>query len=119
MLNKPAATVDPGAAVTVGGKLTKVDGVGLTGVKVKLEELRSDRKAWTAVATVTTTDGGAWTRSIKPTVTARYRATYAGGTGLLGSISAIQPVAVRYSVTAKASNTKPKAKKKISHHRRR
>ena len=114
VLTKPAATVNPGAAVTVGGKLTKVGGVALTGVKVRLEELRSDKKAWTTVATVTTTDDGAWTRSIKPSVTAKYRATYPGGAGLLGSVSAVQPVAVRYAVTAKASNTKPKAKKKIS-----
>jgi Zn-dependent metalloprotease len=113
-IDKPsAATVDPGASVRVRGRLTR-GGSALPGATVRLEELRSDRKTWTAVASLTTGTDGSWSRPVKPAVNTSYRAAFAGGPGVLGSISAKRSVAVRYTVTAKASTTRPAARKKVA-----
>jgi hypothetical protein len=75
--------------------------------------LCSDRKTWTTVASLTTGKDGTWSRAVKPSVNSRYRVSFVGGTALMGSAPALRTVSVRYAVTAKASNLKPKAKKKI------
>jgi Zn-dependent metalloprotease len=113
VLAAPAAIVDTGKPVTFTGTLRTAGGTGLAGAVLTIEE-RRPATGWTAVGSVTTGKGGAWSRSLKPTVNSTYRATYAGGPVLLGSASTSRPVAVRYTVTAKASNAKPKAKKKIA-----
>jgi Zn-dependent metalloprotease len=111
----PTAMIDQGGSVTASGRLTRsVAGTDLGGVDVRLEQKLPGATAWTALALVRTGADGRWSRTVKPTVSASYRAIYPGGPALLGSISTARSVPVRYTVTAKASNAKPKAKKKIA-----
>ncbi|HET9516102.1 MAG TPA: fibronectin type III domain-containing protein [Actinoplanes sp.] len=110
---EPAAVVNQGAAVTLRGKLWSHDHRFVAGSVLRLEQLRSDSAKWTTVGAVTTGADGSWSRSVKPPVNTQYRVAFAGGVSRMGSVSVTRTVTVRYAVTAKPSNRKPQAKKKI------
>ncbi|HET9516103.1 MAG TPA: putative Ig domain-containing protein [Actinoplanes sp.] len=114
-VTKPAAVVKYGDAAKVAGRLTQVGtGAGVVGVPVRLESMPAGATAWSPVATLTTGERGAWARSVRPEVTTRYRVVFDGAVGLLGGESSARAFAVRYVVSAKAGDTTPAAKQRIS-----
>ncbi|GAA3918730.1 M4 family metallopeptidase [Actinoplanes auranticolor] len=113
----PPMTVTPtafsyGQTATLSGKVLR-GSTGIAGAAATLEQRPAGKTTWSRITTVRTDAKGAWRSAVKPSITTAYRIRYAGSSGAWPATSATPAATVRYTVTIKASTTKPKANTRI------
>ncbi|MFB9359428.1 M4 family metallopeptidase [Actinoplanes nipponensis] len=101
-----------GKSATLTGQVLR-GRAAIAGTTATLEQRAAGRTAWSRITTVRTDAKGAWRATVKPSGTTAYRIRYAGSSGAWAATSATPSATVRYTVTIKASTTRPKAGKKI------
>ncbi|MBV9291210.1 MAG: fibronectin type III domain-containing protein [Frankiales bacterium] len=92
-LHRSKHTVSKGQAVTLSGQLLRSDKHGLSGAKVKIYRTLGGHTK--RLRTLTTSAGGKWHMTLKPTKTATYHAVFAGDGADAGSVSTSGKVKVR------------------------
>ena len=112
-LSASTIAVTHGQTVTVRGKVLR-GGSPVTNTTAVLEQRRAGTNTWAPVSRVQLYSNGTWQATVRPTVTTAYRLRFEGGNGLWPSTSPTPWVGVRYAVSVKVSNAKPKAGQKIS-----
>jgi Zn-dependent metalloprotease len=112
-LSASPAAITYGQASTVSGRVLRDNTTPVAGATVIVEHRPAGKTTWSRFATVRTDSKGVWRATAKSATTSAIRARYIGSAGLWPATSANTWISVRYTVTAKASTTKPKANKKI------
>ncbi|MBL7257263.1 M4 family metallopeptidase [Paractinoplanes lichenicola] len=110
-LSPPSLIVAHGSAVTLSGTVTPAP----ANAKVVVEQKPATATTWTQVGTVTAGATGAWSRTVNPTVTTAYRASYVPArSGLWTATSPTSTITVRYAVTVTPSTLSTTANKTVT-----
>lgn len=98
-------TVVFGRKADLAGTLTNALGLPVVGARLTIEMQRSGSTVWQAVGAATTTSRGAYATVVKPTVTSRFRAVFAGSPTDAADTSPLIIVGVSRRTSLRADRT--------------